>query len=73
MCSHASVCVLTERLLCCLCVCKGGTSLGDTEEPTGHELRQAEPLAALLLREGNHAEGKRKKKVIRLDLLCEYV
>ena len=36
----------------------GGSSLGHPEEQTGHELRQAEPLAALLLREGHHAEGK---------------
>ena len=35
----------------------GGAALGHPEEPAGHELRQAEPLAALLLRERHHAEG----------------
>lgn len=36
----------------------GGPAVGDPKEPTGHELRQAEPLAEVLLREGHHAEGK---------------
>lgn len=39
---------------------KGGPAMGDPEEPPGDELRQAEPVAALLLREGNHAEGRRQ-------------
>lgn len=33
--------------------------MGDTEESTGDELRQAQPIVALLLREGNHAKGKK--------------
>lgn len=39
-------------------LCSGGSTLGAPEESTGHELRQAEPLAEVLLREGHHAEGK---------------
>ncbi|OXB58663.1 hypothetical protein ASZ78_003630 [Callipepla squamata] len=35
----------------------GSTALGHPEEQASHELRQAEPLPALLLREGHHAEG----------------
>ena len=34
--------------------------MGHPEEPTSHELRQALPLSALLLREGHHAEGRRR-------------
>lgn len=41
-----------------LCAASGGSSLGHPEEPASHELWQAEPLAALLLWEGHHAEGK---------------
>ncbi len=55
---------------------KGGTSVGDTEESTGNELRQAQPIVALLLREGNHAKGKRNlrrqiidNKKVQKDLL----
>lgn len=40
-----------------LALCSGGPALGRPEESAGHELRQAEPLAAILLREGHHAEG----------------
>ena len=36
----------------------GGSAVGDPEESTSYELRQAEPLTALLLRKGHHAEGK---------------
>ena len=65
--STASVCVLASCSLfifcwlplCCLSVWyKGGTSVGDTEESTGDELRQAQSVVALLLWEGNHAKGK---------------
>jgi len=38
-------------------VLTGCAALGHTKEPTRDELRQAEPVSALLLREGNHAEG----------------
>lgn len=57
------LCLLTP-LLCCSSVWhEGGTSVGDTEEPTGDELRQAQPIAALLLREGNHAKGKKTENI----------
>ena len=47
-----------EFLFVCVCY-EGGTSVGDSEESTGDELRQAQPIVALLLREGDHAEGNR--------------
>ena len=37
---------------------QGGTSMGYTEKSTRYELRQTQPIITLLLREGNHAEGK---------------
>lgn len=37
----------------------GGAEMGCAEEPARHELRQAEQVAALLLREGHHAESGR--------------
>ena len=46
--------------------CAGGAAVGDSEEPARHELRQAEPLPTLLLREGDHAEGRRRE--IRLQV-----
>ena len=39
--------------------CAGGAALGDPEESTGDELRQALEVSAVLLREGDHAEGCR--------------
>jgi len=38
----------------------GGAEMGRSEEPTGNELRQAEPVTSLLLRERHHAEGRRR-------------
>ena len=39
-------------------VCTAGCQeVGDTEEQTGDELRQAQQVAEVLLREGDHAEG----------------
>lgn len=38
--------------------CPGGSAVGDSEKSTSNELRQAQPLPEVLLREGNHAEGK---------------
>ncbi len=37
----------------------GGSSVGATKESSRYELRQAEPLTAILLRKGHHAEGGR--------------
>ena len=37
----------------------GGAALGDPEESAGDELRQALEVSAVLLREGDHAEGGR--------------
>lgn len=52
------VCSLWIHVDLIACVVSGGSSLGYPEEQTSHELWQAEPLPALLLREGHHAEGK---------------
>lgn len=37
----------------------GCQAVGHAEEPSSHELWQAQPLSALLLWEGNHAEGNK--------------
>ena len=37
----------------------GGAALGDPEESAGDELRQALEVSAVLLREGDYAEGGR--------------
>jgi len=37
----------------------GGPEMGTAEEQAGHELRQAEQIAQILLREGHHAKSGR--------------
>lgn len=41
----------------------GCQAVGHAEEPSSHELRQAQSLSTLLLWEGNHAEGTKKKHI----------
>lgn len=47
-----------KKLIPGMCSCIGGSTLGHPEESACHELRQAESISPLLLREGHHAEGK---------------
>ena len=54
LCMHNSIFLLPPSL-----IIAGGAAVGDPEESPGNELRQALEVPALLLREGNHAEGGR--------------
>lgn len=48
----------------------GSQAVGDAEEPSSHELRQIEPLPALLLREGNYAKGTSRRLTIMIIMMC---